>query len=210
MNSVAFVGDWDFEGDALVRSWLSSMVSFLYDRGARRFYVGSGCWFDNVASGVMFRFCEERPDVLVHWVYCPGRPLPSERSHEACNRWMIDRADAVVACTPWFFNDLMMQLCEAEKQGKPIFYYFPPRGGSLRALTRAILSSGVQKNGRPQWGTSVFCCKGIGLRSARGRPSRRRRPCAGPSSGCGCSRRPGRAPPCACCTWARTRGTSSR
>ena len=27
MNSVAFVGDWDFEGDALVRSWLSSMVS---------------------------------------------------------------------------------------------------------------------------------------------------------------------------------------
>ena len=108
MNSVAFVGDWDFEGDALVRSWLSSMVSFLYDRGVRRFYVGSGCWFDNVASGVMFRFCEERPDVLIHWVYCPDRPLLSERSHEACNRWMIDRADAVVACTPWFFNDLMM------------------------------------------------------------------------------------------------------
>ena len=88
--------------------------------------MGSGCWFDNVASGVMFRFCEERPDVLIHWVYCPDRPLLSERSHEACNRWMIDRADAVVACTPWFFNDLMMQLCEAEKQGKPIFYYFPP------------------------------------------------------------------------------------
>lgn len=72
MNSVAFVGDWDFEGDALVRSWLSSMVSFLYDRGARRFYVGSGCWFDDVVSGVMFRFCGERPDVLIHWVYCPG------------------------------------------------------------------------------------------------------------------------------------------
>lgn len=39
---------------------------------------------------------------------------------------MIDRADAVVACTPWFFNDLMMQLCEAEEQGKPIFSLLSP------------------------------------------------------------------------------------
>lgn len=127
MNSVAFVGDWDFEGDALVRSWLSSMVSFLYDRRRAPLLRGQRLLVRQRGLGrdvPLLRGAAGRPGPL--GLLSRGRPLPSERSHEACNRWMIDRADAVVACTPWFFNDLMMQLCEAEKQGKPIFYYFPP------------------------------------------------------------------------------------
>lgn len=125
MESVAFIGSWDLEDDDLVRSWLSSMVSFLYDCGARHFYVGCVCAFDSVAASVTIRLCEEHPDVRIHRVYSPKTPLASRLVHDECNRWMIDRADAIVVYDQQLFGCLTALLCQAQEQGKPLFSYFP-------------------------------------------------------------------------------------
>lgn len=142
-KTVTFCGHRDLPDRAAVEAWLRRTLPCLYAQGARRFYVGGYGAFDAAAAAAALSLRAAHPEVEVVLVrpyldagpapqpsmasvYPPLERVPRRFAIARRNRWMVDQADVVVACTPWFFNDLMMQLCEAEKQGKPIFYYFPP------------------------------------------------------------------------------------
>ncbi len=117
---VTFCGHSEINNQAAVRQWLMETVESLIQQGADMFLIGGYGSFDRMASSVVWKLREQYPQVqsvLVRpylnremdesqcdWTVYPRlENVPPKYAISHSNRYMVDKADVVVAyvCHSW-------------------------------------------------------------------------------------------------------------
>ena len=112
--TVTFCGHSEIQNQTAVRPWLYKTVEALIQQGADMFLIGSYGTFDRMASAVVWKLREQYPQiqsVLVSpylnremderqcdWTVYPRlENVPPKYAISHCNRYMVEKADTVVA-----------------------------------------------------------------------------------------------------------------
>ena len=134
---VTFCGHRQVEEERLVRSWLEATVAGLIQKGADEFYLGGYGGFDRMALSVVNHAKEERPwlrSALVlpyldrkiaaeeydHTIYPPLETVPTRFAILKRNRWMVDKADVIVAYVIHEWGGAAATLRYAESREKTV------------------------------------------------------------------------------------------
>ena len=134
---VTFCGHRLVEEEPLVRRWLEATVTELIQKEADEFYLGGYGGFDRMALSVVNHAKEEHPclrSVLVlpyldrktaaeeydHTIYPPLENVPKRFAILKRNRWMVDKADVIVAYVIHEWGGAAATLRYAESRGKPV------------------------------------------------------------------------------------------
>ena len=136
MMIVTFCGHRQVEEELLVRSWLEATVAELIQKGADVFYLGGYGRFDRMALSVVNHAKEEHPlrSVLVlpyldrktaaeeydHTIYPPLENVPKRFAILKRNRWMVDKADVIVAYVIHEWGGAAATLRYAESREKAV------------------------------------------------------------------------------------------
>ena len=134
---VSFCGHRELNEPEKVKAWLCDAVRSLIADGADLFVLGGYGQFDTLAAAVVHEQKEHYPhirsvlvlpylekeyetDLYDETVYPPLENVPKRYAVSRRNEYMIDSADAVVACVYYTFGGAYKTLKYAESKGKRI------------------------------------------------------------------------------------------
>lgn len=137
---VAFCGHREVDEAEQVRAWLRETVRRLAQAGAEEFYMGDNGAFDRMAAGVVREIGREYPRakgilVLAYpdrrfdpkyydaSVYPGLETVPQRFAISHRNRWMIERADCVVAYVLYGWGGAAKTLEYAQRKKKRVILY---------------------------------------------------------------------------------------
>ena len=123
-----------------VRSWLVDWMEKLIQEGASDFYLGGYGAFDRLAAGVVWKMKERYPQIrstlvmpYLDWtpdisqydvtIYPPLELVPRRFAISRRNRWLMDRADIVVAYVTHDWGGAAATLAYARRKKKRIIEY---------------------------------------------------------------------------------------
>ena len=137
---VTFCGHRDMLQQEGVRSWLVGCVEKLIQEGASDFYLGGYGAYDRMAAGVVWKMKERYPQIrstlvmpYLDWtpdisqydvtIYPPLELVPRRFAISRRNRWLMDRADIVVAYVTHDWGGAAATLAYARRKKKRIIEY---------------------------------------------------------------------------------------
>ena len=137
---VTFCGHRDVPQQEEVQLWLIDCVEKLRQEGATDFYLGGYGAYDRMAAGVVWKMKERYPQIrstlvmpYLDWtpdisqydvtIYPPLELVPRRFAISRRNRWLMDRADIVVAYVTHDWGGAAATLAYARRKKKRIIEY---------------------------------------------------------------------------------------
>lgn len=137
---VTFCGHSEIHNQNAVRQWLKETVESLVLQGADMFLIGGYGAYDRMASSVVWKLREQYPQmqsVLVRpylnremdesqcdWTVYPRlENVPPKYAISHCNRYMVEKADTVVAYVRHSWGGAAQTLEYARQKKKDIIHF---------------------------------------------------------------------------------------
>ena len=137
---VTFCGHAEIASPNIVHSWLKKAMEDLILEGAETFYLGGYGDFDRLAAAVVLKMkrqyphiesvlvlpyldCKMNTDGYDTTIYPPLETVPRRFAISRRNKWMVDKADVILAYVTHDWGGAAKTLAYAKRKNKKIILY---------------------------------------------------------------------------------------